>query len=252
MRKYLFLGALMLTAVVSYAAEADYWVAPMTEVHKKFTGEKGTVLLIGDSITEYKGFWTPVGGTVKECPKTIDLEKVKKYVKRECWDLKGEKNGNKKGWTVKQASNRGPIRRINPEVVILLLGANDARVGGPEKDKYEERMLKIIDACLEKGTIVIITTLSPFKEKQDEVAAYNKVVHKMAEARKLPVIEFYDEWMKLAGSKWQDLLDDDVHPTWSGTEDWSKDGLLNSGYSLRNYVTVAKYYEVMVKVLQKQ
>jgi len=252
MKRILFLMFVLVLAASCYAAEADYWVAPMTEVHKNFTGEKGTIILPGDSITEYLAFWTPVSLGVKNCPENIDLDKVIKYVKPEAWKLKGEKYGNLKGWTVTQAGRKSAMRLLNPEVAIILLGTNDARTGGPEKTKYEEKMLKIIDGYLKNGTIVLLTTLPPMKGKDNEIAEYNKVVHKMAEDRKLPLIEYYEEWIKLTGiENWSSLSADGVHPTAASRENWSKEGLLKSGYSLRNYLTVEKYYEVLTKILSK-
>jgi hypothetical protein len=40
--------------------KSPYWVEPMTEVHAKFSGRKGTFAHFGDSITVTLAFWTPL------------------------------------------------------------------------------------------------------------------------------------------------------------------------------------------------
>ena len=41
-------------------AEDPAWVAPMKQVHAKFTGKAGTFAQFGDSITVTMAYWSPL------------------------------------------------------------------------------------------------------------------------------------------------------------------------------------------------
>src|ERR1051325_6503112 len=53
------------------APAADDWVAAMQQVHRRFTGQKGTFAQFGDSITVTMAFWSPLAGE----PKNMTREK---------------------------------------------------------------------------------------------------------------------------------------------------------------------------------
>src|SRR5437667_8505878 len=103
MRRMLFVLAAVMTAPVARAADPE-WVAPMKEVHMKFTGTPGTLGLFGDSITVSMAFWAPW----EYAPKTLDpetakaLETVRGHMKPDCWrKWRGPEFGNQGSMTIR-------------------------------------------------------------------------------------------------------------------------------------------------------
>src|SRR5436305_8270593 len=68
-------------------AEEPLWVAPMKQVHAKFTGKKGTFAQFGDSITVTMAYWSPLQYEHKNLDETgqkaFDL--VSAYMLKDCW-----------------------------------------------------------------------------------------------------------------------------------------------------------------------
>src|SRR6516165_730153 len=100
MRSHRALSALLLILpIVSGVARGEDpgWVAPMKEVHARFTGTPGTLALFGDSITVSMAFWAPLRGEPKGMSKEMATAQklVKGYTRPEGWDMgRGAKYGN--------------------------------------------------------------------------------------------------------------------------------------------------------------
>ena len=253
MKKMLvFLIANFLVTSISFGVE-DYWVKPMTEIHKKFKGEKGSVATYGDSITYAKPFWSTIRNGVKNC-EDIDIMELVDYITVDSWDLKGPENGNYSGWTINNGLKGIDewLKKHNPEVVIVMFGTNDVGGGSPSQTGYEENLKKFVQKCLDNGSIVMLTTIPPRRGFLEGVKQYNESIKRVAKEKKVPVIEYYEEIMKLAPNNWDGTIisNDGVHPSWEDN-DFSKEGLKKSGYGLRNYVTLKKYEEVYKKILNK-
>ena len=92
----------------------------------------------------------------------------------------------------------------------------------------------------------------------------------IAADKKVPLLDFYEEVVRRRPTDWDGALDkfseysgydvptlicrDGVHPSNSKkyVGDYSEEGLRSNGYTLRNYLVLLKYAEVIRKVLQKK
>jgi hypothetical protein len=135
-------------------AESDAWVAPMKQVHAKFTGSNGTFAQFGDSITFSMAFWAPLMWETKNMsPATAKAQTlVKGYMKPECWNKwKGPEFGNEGRMTIRWADENADkwLTRLNPEVAVIMFGSND--VGQMDAKEYEEKYRVVIQKCLSNG-----------------------------------------------------------------------------------------------------
>ena len=244
--------------LVSFAFPEEYWVKPMKEVHNRFNGKKGSVATYGDSITYSEEFWTPIRGEVTDSGDVKNLKELTDYITEESWDLKDEENGNKIGWNVRDGlpvlSNC--LRNHNPETAIIMFGTNDIEDGtaSPVIKRYENDLNMFVKKCLDNGTIAILSTIPPRREMLRQVNKYNEIIKKTAELNKIPLVDYYEGMIKRRPDDWDGVLirkDDGCHPTKKGN-DWSEKGLKNSGYGLRNYLTVKKYAEVYMSIFKRQ
>lgn len=242
--------------------DAFYYVAPMKETHKKFTGKPGTFAHLGDSITFTKAFWSELRYSLKNVPpemqKAFDL--VKKWQARECWgDWKGSQFGNYSGMTIRWAFDNIDrwLKDMNPEVALIMFGTND--LTSVPIQEYEQKYREVAKKCLENGTILIITTIPPRHGMLEKSGQYAEVSRKIASDMKLPLIDYYAEILKRRPDDWDGALydvptlisRDGVHPSYPQqyANDFSEEGLRCNGYGLRSYLTVLKYAEVLETVL---
>ena len=247
----------------SAPAGEDDWVGPMKKVHARFTGQRGTVAQIGDSITIIMAFFVPIRGEIKNLPDDLKEahEWVRAYVQNRCWTAwKGAEWGN----TGMMTSNWGAanidrwLKKMNPEVALIMFGTNDLGAG-PRPPEYDAKMRKIAQACIDNGTIPILYTIPAVANqlnnpKQTQyVETFVQSVRKLAADLKVPLIDFYKEMVTRRPKDFPVLLGDNVHPSYPAKyqRDYSEEGLKNSGYTLRNYLTLKKYWEVNRKVLSK-
>ena len=246
---------LLLLAAAAVFASGDYWVKPMQEVHKKFTGTPGSVRLCGDSITEAAEFWDPV--QYVETAPDFDLKSVKKYIEPGSWQVKGSFFGNLKGWTI----NNGMgvldlliLKKQNPEACIVMFGTNDLEGGAPSETGYDKKLRLFIDKILKNGTVAIMSTIPPKRDKLAKVEEYNKEIRKIALEKYVPLIELYEEILFRQPEKWDgELISDGTHLTWnSGFNKFDEASLKKNGNMTRNYATFKTYAEVYEKIFKKQ
>jgi lysophospholipase L1-like esterase len=250
--------------------DAGYWVGPMKQVRAKFTGRKGTFAHFGDSITVTMAFWTGLQWSRKnmspEATKAYEL--VNGYMLKECWgNWKGPKYGNQGTMTIRWAHRNidAWLKDLNPEAALIMFGTNDLNKI-PFED-YVKETREVIQKCLENGTVVILSTIPPKHGMAERAAQYAEAVRGIAKEMKVPLSDFHAEIMKRRPEDWDGRLDkfseysgydvptllarDGVHPSNSKPHvgDYSEEGLKNNGFTLRNYVTLLKYAEVITKVL---
>jgi lysophospholipase L1-like esterase len=255
----------------AHAADQPAWVAPMKEVRARFTGTPGTMATFGDSITVSLAFWAPLRGDPKEMPAEMATAHalVKRYLRPECWaEWRGPKYGNNGSMTIRWAHENVDrwLADLNPEVAVILFGTND--LGQLEAKEYEQKTTEVVERCLAKGTVVILTTPPPrsgFVEKSKQFA---DVIRKVAREKKVPLIDYHAEILKRRPDDWDGTLPafkdtpgseyevptliarDGVHPSNpQAHHDFSKESLRCNGYALRNYLTLLSYAEVIREVL---
>jgi hypothetical protein len=247
-----------------------YWVEAMAQVHKKFTGQKGTFAHFGDSITVTLAFWTPLSYSRKNASEEMEeaYKLVNGYMKKECWrDWKGAEFGNEGGQTIRWADENIDkwLKRLNPEVALIMFGTNDLH--SVELEEYVQKMQQVIQKCLDNGTVVILSTIPPRHGLADKSAVYAEALRKIAKHTKVPLIDFHSEVLKRRPDDWDGAMDkfsdykdydvptllarDGIHPSHPKKyqDDYSQEALICNGYSLRNYLVLTKYAQ-MLKALE--
>ncbi|MCC6037689.1 MAG: right-handed parallel beta-helix repeat-containing protein [Armatimonadetes bacterium] len=245
------------------------WVEAMRRVHQKFSGQKGTFAQFGDSITVTMAFWAPLPYARKNAPPEMEraFQIVNTYMRPECWRWKGPEFGNEGGKTVKWALEHVDewLKRLNPEVVIIMFGTND--LTHVSVDEYRAQLKSLVQKCLDNGTIVILSTIPPRSGFVEKSAAFAEAARQVATELKVPLVDYHAEILKRRPHDWDGSSEkfkgyegydvptlisrDGVHPSHPAKyrDDYSEEALRCNGYSLRNYLVLLKYAEVIEKVL---
>jgi GDSL-like Lipase/Acylhydrolase family len=269
------LGAgLLLTAAATRAADKPEWVEPMKVVRGKFSGTPGTVALFGDSITVSLAFWAPLRSEPKGMSKEMAAahELVKGRLKPECWDKwRGPKYGNNGGMTIRWAHEHVGtwLKDLNPEVAVIMFGTND--LGALGVKEYEQKSAEVVDKCLKKGTVVILTTPPPRSGMLEKSKDFAEAVRRVAKDKKVPLVDYHADVLKRRPDDWDGALPkfkdvkggeyevptliarDGVHPSNPKPhQDYSDESLSRNGYALRNYLTLLAYADVIRQVLPRK
>ncbi len=240
----------------------------MREVHGRFDGRAGTFAHFGDSITVTLAYWTPLLYERKNAPPRMaaDFELVKGYMRQECWrDWKGPQFGNEGSMTIRWAHENIDkwLGKLDPEVACIMFGTND--LNSVPLAEYRQKLREVIQKCLDNGTIVILTTIPPAHGQADKAAEYARAQREIARQMKVPLIDYQAAILERRPTDWDGAMEkfaayegydvptlicrDGIHPSnpqkWA--DDYSPQGLAHSGYVLRNYLTLAKYAEVLRK-----
>jgi hypothetical protein len=252
---------------------APDWVDAMRKTHAKFTGTPGTFAHFGDSITVSMAFWSGLPYDHKnlgpEGEKAFAL--VKDYMKSDCWrNWKGPDFGSQGGMQVTWGEQNVDkwLKKLNPEVALIMFGTNDLREGRSVED-YANRTRAIARKCLDNGTVVILSTVPPRTKKLEESRAYAEAIRKLGRELNVPVEDFFQAVISRRPDDWDGSLDafkgakdsydvptlisrDGVHPSaparYAG--DYSEEALRNHGYNLRTYITLLEYADVIREVLK--
>lgn len=250
-------------------AAEPYWVEPMRKVHARFRGEPGSLAQFGDSITVTQAFWSPLKQAGRNASPAFGkaLARVRAYLKPPCWsDWKGPEYGSESGQTIRWAHEHVGewLRRLNPEVALILFGSNDLRA--LELPEYRSRLRDVVRNCLANGTVVILTTPPPRHGDETKAAAFAAAVCSVARETGVPLIDFHAEIVRRRPHDWDGALDrfqqyrdyevptlisrDGVHPSYPSRyqNDYSPEALRSCGYGLRSYLSLLRYDEV-VRVL---
>jgi lysophospholipase L1-like esterase len=242
-------------------AAAAYWVEPMKKAHEGFQGEAGYVAEFGDSITYTNAFWKPVawfdyGKYIPDdgLPKAPGDKSWKNVIKGvgQGDQGKGPDEGNYSGWTVKNVLSVVPkvLEKRKPEVAIIMVGTNDISGGSVPKD-YKDDLEKVVQLCLDAKCVPVLNTIPPRRGRTDAVEACNKIIKELAEAKKVPLVDYCAEIMKLQpGNAWDGTIidKDGVHPT-AGDPAPTEENLKKNGYALRTWANFLMFRQVYFKAL---
>jgi hypothetical protein len=265
----LILSLLALVSPVRGDDKKPEWVEPMRKVHARFTGQKGTLALFGDSITRSLAFWAGLPGTRKymDDATKADFETVNAHQHKECWrDWRGSAHGNEGGMTIRWADENVAkwLKKLNPETAVILFGTND--LDGVPLKEYEKKLRGVVEKCLDNGTVVILTTLPPRSGMLAKCRQYADAARRVARELKVPLCDYQAEILKRRPDDWDGaakqfadystyevptlISTDGVHPSYPKkfAGDYSREGLKSNGYGLRNYVTLTSYAAVIRQV----
>ncbi|HTL53684.1 MAG TPA: SGNH/GDSL hydrolase family protein [Planctomycetota bacterium] len=269
------------TGAATVKTESWDYTAAAKETLKKFKGTAGVVLHMGDSITidiAY-GQW-PLKSSNHSAEETAILQWMHCGAKDKTdgWTLATTQIGWRVSATAasgvkadeflkggKNAKDGKPglatlddmIKTYNPQMVVLMLGTNDAW-NGRTADAFIADMTTIIDKLAANGTVVILSSIPPHTHAPKLAEEYNARLFELAKTKKLPFLDFYGEILKRQpGTAWDGTIlgKGDVHPTDHGPNGITtvsaptEENLKNCGYLLRAWLTVQKIKEVKTKVI---
>ncbi len=245
------------------------WPEAMQKVASQFKGTEGVVLHIGDSITYANpyGSWARYGkGKTESDKKVLDWMHAGKGNDLDGWYLAAHDQPGGRSYTaaggmrLNQALEGGfhglpsiaqMLDKYNPQVVILMLGTNDASAKRPAS-QFAADLEKAIRLILDNHTIPVLSTIPPHINQPQLAQQYNTVIVQTARRHQLPLIDFYGEIVsRRPGMTWNGTLlnKGDVHPTASagdasaGSEP-TPENLRNVGYLLRGWLSVQKVKQV--------
>lgn len=264
-------GSLLLTLpVVARAAAAQpdrpAWAQAMANVHARFHGRPGTFAHFGDSITESLAFWTPLKYARVDAPPGMEqaFRRVDAYLRSECWrDWKGPDFGNQGGQTAGWADRNVAawLEKLDPEVALIMFGSNDLREVAI--DQYRNQLRSVVEKCLGRGTVVILSTIPPRHGFEAKAAAYADAARQVAREMAVPLVDYHAEILRRRPDDWDGASEafrahegydvptligrDGVHPSLPKRyqDRYSLEALRSSGFNLRSYLVLMKYAEVI-------
>jgi hypothetical protein len=242
------------------------WIPAMREVHARFRGQAGTFAQFGDSITVTMAFWSPLESAARNAPPEMQraLDLVRRTQRPECWrEWKGPQYGSEGGRTIRWADEHVAtwLARLNPEVAVIMFGSND--VQSLDTPEYRTKLRSVVERCLANGTVVILSTIPPRHGFEAKASAFARAAREVAAALRVPLVDYHAEILARRPRDWDGALDqfreyqdydvptllsrDGVHPSHPRRfqDDYSKEALRSNGYSLRNYLVLMKYAEVL-------
>jgi hypothetical protein len=218
-------------------------------------------------------FWSPLSGSITNLPIAAAeaLVTVKGYMDPDCWSQwKGPRFGSNGSMTVRWADENVDqwLDHLRPEMAVLMFGSNDA--GQLDISEYETKTRRVVQRCLQNGTIVLVTTAPPRSGRVKESTRFAECIRRIASEEKIPLIDYFGEIMRRRPNDWDGSLPqfknwpgddyqvptliarDGVHPSNPSrfNRDYAQTALDQSGYSLRNYLTVLAYAAVIREVLR--
>jgi hypothetical protein len=254
------------------AAAPRGWVEPMRRVHARFAGRKGTFAHFGDSITVSMAFWASLrgGGRNMDAETAAAFRRVSGYMLPECWSRwKGPAHGNEGRMTIRWADENVEswLEKLEPEVALILFGTND--LTSVPLEEYEAKTRRVVERCLARGTVVILSTLPPRSGMLDRARSFAEAARRVARETGVPLCDYFAECLARRPHDWDGaaaefaghegyevptlISRDGVHPSnprrWSA--DYSPEGLRSNGFVLRNHVTLMAYAEVIREVLER-
>jgi len=272
MRRTMILLGAMVALQIGIVQAGDY-VKTMKAVAKKFKGDQGKVVPLGDSLTyaNQAGKWARYGkGRTKEEVTICKWMKGNKNDKSNGWFLAANDQPRGRSWTAASGctsaqyikggkgglpSLKKILKDHNPQIALILLGTNDLSAKVPPK-KFLKNMKEIYQACIDNGTIPVAQTVPPCSKKWDKAGKiddYNKGIKALAKEMSIPMIDVHAEFLKRQpGQKWQGTLvsKDGAHFTHKTAQGpANKENLATCGYLLRCWLQVHKVIEIKKKVI---
>jgi hypothetical protein len=152
----------------------------------------------------------------------------------------------KVGWSAGATVSGSPspieqeITAISPSLSVVMLGTNNTYETGVVA--FDRDLLKVVDLLLAKGVVPLISTIPPRGQSDANalVPEMNAVIRAIAQQRQIPLMDY---WQTLIGLAGYGLASDGVHPqTYTsggiGRGCWLTDEALSQGVNQRNLITL--------------
>jgi lysophospholipase L1-like esterase len=258
------------------AAEPPAYAAEARKIAAQFKGTPGVVLHVGDSITYANPYsaWPRYGAGKTEADKALlKWMHTNAENERDGWHLArlDHPDGGRsetaasgiradqllEGGFAKLPAYEKLLAKYRPQIVVLLIGTNDASEGRTPK-RYLADVAELVQLTHKQNAILVLTTIPPHPSKFKLAAEYNDGLRDLAASKKLPLIDFEKEILSRRPNDWNGTLlnKNDVHPTAdvgpvTAASEPTEANLKTSGYLLRGWLTVRKLAEVKQHVLDE-
>jgi hypothetical protein len=286
--KYAVCLVALIVCAAAVQAEDPYWVEPMRAVHSDYAGPGGLISRFGDSITVSMAFFSALRWSHSNTTPEDDaaLSWIQSYMSLSCWNWQQDTvayghgcwGGTTSNWPMQyEQSPSMPnieywLGKDQPEIAVIMWGTNDLS-SGPDLAGYTSNMTAVVQACKANGTVPILTTIPPRHGYVTKSGDYAEAVRQIALSEQVPLIDYHDEivtrrphnpptdtwdgadpmWSGYSGYEVPTLISrDGVHPSnWSaGVNNFDvTEGLNKNGFTLRNWLTLHKCYEVFQSVI---
>jgi len=247
------------------------WPSAMRAVAARFRGEEGVYLQFGDSLTlaSPNQQWATRG--------LGHTEAERAFLR---WAHAGRRD-SRDGWYLASAATGPPdepprartagvgcssrvllmggrglprllqmIAEFRPQLALYAVGMSDILRDTP-CDEYVGNVAAAVDLLLEHAVVPIISTITPARGRDAQVADANAALRALARTRCVPLLDIHAQMQQRSPDVLSYLDDDGVHLTWDppiGPP--TPENLLKSGYLLRCCLTVRKGMEVCERVLE--
>ena len=266
------LGMSQLVAEDKVEIKKETWsyLPTITEISKKFKGDIGKVVPMGDSISyaNQAGKWARFGK--ERTPEQIALARwmhAQENDKSNGWWLAANDQPDNRSWTAASGITSGEylqggfhnlpaldeiLSAHKPQIALIMLGTNDLNKKIPT-EKYLANMETFYNKCIAAGTVPVVCSIIPTTwGNKDDLIAYNEGLFKLAEKLKIPYLDLNGEFLKLRpGDSWKETLisKDGAHPTYGIAEGPAiEENLKNCGYLLKCFLQVGKIGEIKEKM----
>ena len=139
------------------------------------------------------------------------------------------------------------LRRFRPQVVVLLIGTNDATVRRSASG-FAADLRQAVELMTGQGIVPVLSTLPPHARQPRLARRYNVAIHSLARTAQVPLIDFHGEILRRRPTDWNGTLleRDGLHPTAGAlpTGEPTEAELADSGYRLGAWLSAPKFGKV--------
>ena len=245
------------------------WPTEMRRVAARFDGREGVFLQLGDSLTlaTPNALWARQGYHSRSERAFLDWAHSGRRDETDGWFLATELTGPPEekrtftasiGCTARFSLEGGRLppladllARYRPQLAVYAIGMSDV-IRGTALGDYVRDIEGGLDLIVGNGTVPILATITPHRERNDDVLRRNEALRAIAAQRRLPLLDVYAELAARSPDVFDFLADDGFHLTAARPEGPPTEvNFLASGYLLRCFLTVRKGMEVKEAVFDK-
>ncbi|HEV3342614.1 MAG TPA: GDSL-type esterase/lipase family protein, partial [Pirellulales bacterium] len=272
------LAAILVPCAAAAEPIAESWdyAAAMRQVAARGDGRPGVVLHIGDSLTYSNpyGQWARSGaGKTAEDKAALEWMHTGTDDDRDGWWLcrfdhpdGGRSHTAAGGLRLDELLAGGKqglpslaelLDRYRPQAAIFMIGTNDA-TAGRDAEQFQKSLLIAVKLMLDRGVVCTLSTIPPHPAKRELARQYNESIRTLAEAHKLPLIDFEREILSRRPNDFNGTLleKNDVHLSAmrgevNSASEPTDENVRQVGYLLRGWLSVRKLAEVKRRVLDR-